>query len=336
MLKLPIAMPTIAALFGLSLLSACGGGGGGGGGGIDTSVDFCKQFPARTATQVQLHSAAGISANHYVSSGSPINDQNAFTNGMRAELGLPELSITNGLNSAASNHSNYMALNQVLSHEESAGLPGYTAASPFDRIKLYYDPPLIASGEVASSMSGVISGDLAIRGLFDAPLHRVLMLSEYAVIGSGYVVGKNGVAYTTQNYANYKAGIADFAIVAYPYAGASEISTRWFDSEYPDPLEGTPYSRTTVGYPITLQANVGSELTLGSIKLYANCNTEVSLTARSHAIDPQIVEAPNMIVATPNQVLASNTVYTVRATGYYTSSSRSLYPFDLRWQFTTR
>jgi uncharacterized protein YkwD len=329
MLKLPLAMRTTAALLGLSLLSACGGGG------INTSVDFCQQFPTRTATQVQLHNAVGSSANRYVSSGSPVSDQNAFTNGMRAELGLPELTMTSGLNSAAGNHSKYMALNQVLSHEETAGLPGFTAVSPFDRIKLYYDPPLIASGEVASSISGVISGDLAIRGLFDAPLHRVLMLSEYAVIGSGYIVGKNGVAYTTQNYANYKAGIAEFSVVAYPYAGATEIPTRWFDSEYPDPLEGTSYSRTTVGYPITLQSNVGSELTLASIKLYANCNTEVALTARSHAIDPQIVEAPNVIVATPNHVLASNTMYTVRATGYYTSSSRTLLPFDLRWQFTT-
>ncbi|QLI82408.1 CAP domain-containing protein [Chitinibacter fontanus] len=323
-------------------LIACGGGGGSGSTSAELQtqsssrqLNLCEQMPAQASSPVQLAPNAGR-ANPYQRSGNPIADLNGFTNGIRTELGLPTLSINAEISNAAAAHSSYMASNNILTHYETAGLPGFTAATPHERIDLNFTPTLSYSGEIASSMSGNGStADNAIRALFDAPLHRIVMLSEYESMGSGYARSSTGVDYATQDYANYQPSIADFAIVAYPYANSTRITAAWENTETPNPMADTPFSRGTVGYPITLQGNFGSKLTLGQFKVYANCSSEVALTVRSHDNDPSIVQAENVLLAVPNQVLNPNTRYTVWVTGYYLSSSQSLQPFDLRWSFST-
>lgn len=325
-----------------SCLIACGGGGGGGGNGGELQtqsnlrqLNLCEQMPAQASSPVQLAPNAG-KANPYQRSGNSIADLNGFTNGIRTELGLATLSINSEISNAAAAHSSYMASNDVLTHYETAGLPGFSAVTPHERIDLNFTPALSYSGEIASSMSGSAStADNAIRALFDAPLHRIVMLSEYASMGSGYARSATGVDYTTQDYANYQAAIADFDIVAYPYANATRITPAWQNTETPNPMADTPFSRGTVGYPITLQGNFGSKLTLGQFKVYANCSSEVALTVRSHEQDPSIVQAENVLLAVPNQALNPNTRYTAWVTGYYMSSSQALQPFDLRWSFST-
>jgi uncharacterized protein YkwD len=339
----PIRHYTLVAIS-CALLIACGGGGGSSSNNTlpqqnaseAGKSNLCAQMPPQSANGVQLKPSSKL-GNQYVRSGNDINDLNQFTNQIRSELGLAQLSIDPAVTMAAGSHSIYMANNQILAHEETPGLAGFTAIQPHDRIDFFYTGALTYSGEIVSSMSGRgTSGESSIRALFDAPLHRIVMLSEYALMGSGYATSSRGVAYATQNYANYQPDIADFEVVAYPYADAQQIRTSWVDTETPDPLEGTPFSRQTVGYPITVQANFGSKLTLGQFKVYKNCQTEVALTARSHEKDPNIVHNPNALVAVPHLRLAAQTQYTVWVTGYYTSGSQSLIPFDLRWRFTTR
>ncbi|QLG88397.1 CAP domain-containing protein [Chitinibacter bivalviorum] len=328
------------------LLVACGGGSGGNNSSTSgnssqppqqSSNNLCTEIPPSTSNAVILKAAAGPSANGFQSTGDNIGDLNQYTNAIRAELSLPALTVEPALNLSAGQHSSYMQLNEILSHDEIPGNIGFTAATPFERIQQVYDPPLSFSGEIASAMSGSgTSASRAIADLFDAPLHRVIMLSEYLAMGSGYAVSSKGVAYSTQDFANYRAGISDFELVAYPYAGATQIRSYWQDSETPDPLGGTPYSHKNVGYPISLQGNFGSELTLTQLKVYANCSSEIAVTARDHSSSPQIVETSNVIIAVPHTPLAPRTNYTVWATGQYLSASKELRTFDLRWSFTTQ
>ena len=70
----------------------------------------------------------------YVSSETAISDPFDYLNVLRKSTGMTELSWNGTLMRSAMNHASYMQLNNVVAHEESSGLPGFTGTTPGDRV----------------------------------------------------------------------------------------------------------------------------------------------------------------------------------------------------------
>jgi uncharacterized protein YkwD len=118
--------------------------------------------------------------------GDPVADSIAYLNAMRHNVGYTTaLSVDKGLTTSSQNHAAYLADNSVLSHNETAGQPGFTGATPGVRITA--QGSYAAWGEVTSAgdVRAFTDSLVAVRLLFDAPYHRVIMLDNLASMGVG-------------------------------------------------------------------------------------------------------------------------------------------------------
>lgn len=172
----------------------------------------------------------------------PPNAQQAealvVANGLRAALGLPPMVSDARLNMAALLHSRYLSTNNVLGHVEAKGTPGFLGVSSADR--------LAAFGWVGGSWEDVSFGeepvDRALRGLFDAPYHRIPFLQPGRVEFGAGLDGQQ----TTLEFGTTK----EEATVISPADGQEEVPCRWRNYEQPNPLRRFAPDIRETGYPI--------------------------------------------------------------------------------------
>lgn len=345
-------LPSLA-LTALSLaLTACGGGGASdstsSGAPANSGVASNSGSPATTnnstpstpppgtlvaKSDVSLFPAPGAAAASYAASGNATTDALAYTNYQRQLLGLPALTYQASVAQAALNHANYMANNNVFGHGETAGVPGYTGATPYDRINSLY--PTYATGEVIAnfgSTSTAFVSDQLIKQLFNAPFHRNLMLRDYLKAGAGYATSTQGswhYHYLDLDMADMHVVVPNNQVVAYPYSGQVGVPTGWVDDESPDPMPG--YAGKTVGYPITLQASNGGVIDVQQFALVDNTSQTVSCNMVDHNVN---AEADQLAICTPYAALKAKTTYTVTVVGTVTRNG-VVSNFNISWSFTT-
>ncbi|WP_283150503.1 CAP domain-containing protein [Silvimonas soli] len=328
------------ALVTSAVLAACGGGSGGSGSASTPVVtptptptpSACAAPAPSTATSVgaiTLLAAPGKSANSYVASGNDTADARNFLNGVRSELGLQSMTDNVALDQAAANHAGYLQQNNTTGHDEVPTNPGFTGADPATRTNAADPANGGISGEVVAWAPGQ-TGDFLSRNLFDAPLHRTLMMADFkyqgVAVNSGHLVA---------DFSSLNASPVN-QLVAYPYQGQTGVRVFWQDFESPDPLAGTTFSGQLVGYPLVLLGGLGSQLTLTAFTLNDACGTAVPLITRDHTSTAVQIEN-NVILAIPAVTgLSVNTAYTAHATGTYTApGSTTATPLDITWSFTT-
>ncbi|WP_342119213.1 CAP domain-containing protein [Pseudoduganella sp. OTU4001] len=297
-----------------ALLAACGGGGGG-----STTVTPPPVAPPITAPGAPA--ATGDTA---------LDGFNWF-NYRRTSIGLAALSRNTRLDTAAAGHSNYLRLNNTVSHDQVAGNPGFTGATLQNRITAagYTLSNPYAFGEVISA-AGDKSGFYHAEELITAIYHRFVVLEPvFKEMGTGAATSASNYTYFTADFAasgGYGPGLGRGRIATYPGDGQTMVATTFLsDTESPDPVP----NQNAVGYPVSVHADISSSISVTSFTIRPRNGAVMNARLLSSATDSHTKAQVAAIV--PLTTLSAGTTYDVSFAGTVDGVSVSR-----NWSFTTK
>jgi uncharacterized protein YkwD len=313
------------------LLVACGGGGG--------SDNTAANTPAPTvATNTgNTGNAGGSGGTPTPEPGAPALTGNIATDGLnwinfrRSQAGIEQLSRNSLIDQAAVGHSNYQKSNNLVTHVQTAGNPGFTGAALSDRLaQAGYVFNLNASrayGEVISATSNK-SGVYMAEELITAIYHRFVMFEPmFKELGSGSATTSNGYTYFTTDFAaNNGFGTGISGIIVWPYSGQTSVTPNFLsDYESPDPVPDL----NEVGYPVSVHANINATLTVQTFTIQPRGGSVLNVKLLAHATDAETPVSAAAIV--PLAPLKAATVYDVAFAGAVNGVA-----VTRNWSFTTK
>ncbi|RJG11692.1 CAP domain-containing protein [Massilia cavernae] len=309
-----------ASLAAALLLAACGGGGG-------------SDAPAQLATPDTPTSVAPQEP------GAPTLTNNIAMDGMnwvnyrRAQAGLPVLTRNELIDRAAQGHSDYQKTNNTITHDQTAGKPGFTGERLGDRLTAagyIFANTTYAHGEVISATSNN-SGFYMVDELIAAIYHRfVIFEPRFREIGTGAATTNAGYTYFTSDFATrngYGPGIGRGNLVTWPANDATGVATNFFsDYEAPDPVAGV----NEVGYPVSVHADIDAVITVQSFTIRPRGGADLAVKMLRSGEDPNTTTRSAAAIV-PLAVLRARTTYDVTFTGTVSQAAVSR-----TWSFTTR
>lgn len=270
--------------------------------------------------------------------GAPAMVNNVSTDGAnwinyrRAQIGMPVLTRNALIDRAAQGHSDYQKANDTVTHDQTAGKPGFTGAHLLDRLKAAdytFANASYAYGEVISATTNN-SGFFMAEELITAIYHRfVIFEPQFKEIGTGSATTSAGYTYFTSDFAannGYGPGLGQGGLVAWPFNGQTKVVPNFFsDYESPDPVAGV----NEVGYPVSVHADINATVAVQSFTLRPRGGADVAVKLLKAGSDPDTPKSAAAIV--PLAVLKANTIYDVSFSGTVdgVAVSRS-------WFFTTK
>jgi uncharacterized protein YkwD len=299
-----------------AMLAACGGGGDGG---TSTAMNAAA-VPVAPAAQPGAPTATGDTA----------ADGFAWFNYRRSQIGLATLTRNARIDTAALGHSNYLLLNNTVSHDQVPGNPGFTGVATGNRLAAagYQVAGQSAYGEVISA-AGERSGFFHAEELITAIYHRFLVFEPvFREMGVGATSTTNYTYFTTNFAASngYATGVARGSVAVYPADGQAAIPVSFMsDTESPDPVP----NQNEVGYPISVHANISSVLTVTSFTVKPRGGSNLSVRLLATAVDSHTPPAAAAIV--PLARLSAGTTYEVSFSGTVDSVA-----VTRNWSFTTQ
>lgn len=313
----------LPALLVAALLSACGGGGGGSSSAPPVFEPPVTNPPVTTCavSPTGLPGATGDTA---------IDGFNWF-NYRRADIGLSMLTCNEMLNKAAVGHSNYLRLNNTVSHDQVSGNPGFTGATLADRLANagYTLGSSYAYGEVISA-AGDRAGFYHAEELIAAIYHRFVIFEPmFREMGTGASTSGGGTTYFTSDMATrngFGVGLGKGKIVAYPKDGQTAVPISFdSDTESPDPVP----NQNRVGYPISVHSDITGNVTVTSFTVRPRGGAQMTTRLLTNATDQHTPVHAAAII--PLSTLTSNTTYDVSFTGTVDSVA-----VTKTWSFTTK
>ncbi len=299
------------ALFFALLLTACGG-------------DDDANYP--DAAQLTAAEPGAPAA-----SGDVAADGLTWINYRRAQAGLPQLRRDARLDAAASAHADYQQLNDVVSHEQQPGKPGFVAPTATERVRVSGFPLLttsFADGEVIAA-TGASDGFAAAEGLLGAIYHRYLVLEPvFNLAGTGSAWHHGSFHWLTVNMVALRgsSGLSGTALVVWPRPSQQQVRTNFFsDQETPDPVPRAD----EVGYPVSVHANLNAVLHIDSFTLSDPEGRDVAVRQLDAAADRDT--PPSAAAIIPLAPLRSGATYHARFVGRVGEQ-----PIERSWRFTTR
>lgn len=291
----------LAALAAACALTACGGGGG-----------SPPATPAPAAPVVVVPTdpqAPALTGNIAV-------DGRLWINYRRAQAGVAALAQNALVDRAAQAHSDYQKLNNIVSHDEIAGKPGYSGTHLLDRLigaGYSFGNAAYAYGEVISATTNN-SGAYMADELITAIYHRFVMFEPmFKEIGTGSATTSQNYTYFTSDFTannGYGAGLGRGGVVTWPYNGQSGVTPNFFsDYEAPDPVAGV----NEVGYPVSVHADINAQLTVQSFTISQRGGSVLAVKLLAHASDSETPASAAAIV--PLTVLKGATTYDVAFAG---------------------
>jgi uncharacterized protein YkwD len=289
---------------------------------------------------ISLLPPARSSLPNYRETGEFTTDIARWLNAVRQAVGLPALPQQENVQQSAQNHANYQVMNHTNGHSETPGLPGFTGTRPSARIAATH--PTNLAGEVTVYYTGYgpkyhPSGVKAIQTLIDAPFHRIIMLSDFKVMGVGYdsdYKSDDVIVHTGFNvdFADNAKTLNHSYLITYPYANQMEIPTEWYAKEDPNPFGTTPrYIGKMVGYPVTIQGATTDRLIISSFNIETSAGTKMPC----REIDPQTRAIGGYLhgaaMCVPYQPYTPNTEYIATVSG-----TKNGQPFTVTWNWITR
>ncbi|RZA33408.1 MAG: CAP domain-containing protein [Lysobacteraceae bacterium] len=312
----------IALLTAASTLAACGGGGSDSAGASATPPVGVTPPPG---TSPGTPDAGPVATNNIA-----VDGRN-WINYRRAQAGVPVVTENAQINIAALGHSEYLRTNNLMSHDQKPGNPGFTGATIKDRLNAagYTIPDRgFAYGEVISGATNG-SGFYMAEELITAIYHRFVMFEpKFREIGTGAATSASRYNYFTADFATrggFGPGIAANAVVIWPFNGQTGVTPNFFsDSEEPDPVPNI----NNVGYPISVHANIDSTVAMQTftVRPRGGANLQVQVVNSSATAAERTA-----IAIVPLAPLAAATTYEVSFSGTVNGS-----PVTRDWSFTTR
>ena len=298
-------------------LAACGGGGS-------------DKAPSTTAAPA----AAALTQEP----GAPVLTNNTAIDGMnwinyrRSQIGASVLVRNTSLDRSAQGHSDYQRINNKVTHDQVAGLPGFTGVDL--RSRMTAAGYLLANtdfayGEVISATSNP-SGFYMAEELITAIYHRfVIFEPKFKEVGTGYAVNSSNYSYFTTNFAannGLGAGLGRGNVVHWPASGQTKVTPNFFsDFEEPDPIPNV----NEVGYPISVHADLKTVLNVQSFTIRPRGGSELSVKLLRDGVDSYTPSSAAAII--PLLPLKAATVYDVTFAG--TADNLVV---NKSWSFTTK
>jgi len=318
----------IAALLAVTGLAACGGGGG------DSPAVTTPGNPGTpTAVTPTGNGSVVPGPNAPVQTNNVAVDGRNWINYRRAQAGVPTVTENANINNAALGHSEYLRTNNLMSHDQVPGRPGFTGASLGDRLKTAgYTLPAngYAYGEIISGTTNG-SGFYMAEELVTAIYHRFVMFEpKFREIGTGAAAtaASRSYHYFTADFATrggFGPGIASNAVVTWPFSGQTGVTPNFMsDTEEPDPVP----DRNEVGYPISVHANIDAPVTMQtfSVRPRGGANLQVLAVWPSGSATQRTA-----VSIVPLAPLRAATTYDVSFAGTVNGA-----PVSREWSFTTR
>ncbi|MCC6070592.1 CAP domain-containing protein [Massilia sp. GCM10020059] len=301
-------------------LAACGGGGGG-----DTAQAVA---PASVAPSVLPQEPGAPTLLNNV----PQDGMN-WINYRRAQAGMPVLTRNELLDRAAAGHSEYQKANNIVSHEQTVGKPGFTGVNQGDRMLAagyVYNRGTYAYGEVISATSNG-SGFYMAEELITAIYHRfVIFEPKFKEVGTGAATTSAGYTYFTTNFAatnGYGPGVGSRNLVTWPFNGQVKVASNFFsDYEAPDPVPNL----NEVGYPVSVHADIDVNVVVQSFTMRPRGGADLQTRLIKAGENTSARTSPAAAIV-PLAVLKANTVYDVTFTGTLNGV-----PTTKTWFFTTK
>ena len=257
-------------------------------------------------------------------------DGRNWINYRRGQIGVPAVPENAQINNAALGHSDYLRLNNIMSHDQVAGRQGFTGTDLGARLN--------AAGYTLSAERGyaygeVISGSSSGSGfymaeeLITAIYHRFVIFEPmFREIGTGAAIASSGYRYFTADFASrdgYGPGIARGTLVTWPFNGQTQVVPNFFsNTEQPDPVPNA----NEVGYPISVHTNLDSNVTVTSFTVRPRGGSDLAVLR----VDPLSTSKPAASIV-PLQPLRAATTYDVSFTGTVSGAA-----VTRAWSFTTR
>ena len=310
----------LAALLASLVLAACGGGVGG---------NDSPAVTGPTTTPPSLPQEPGAPT----LTGNTALDGYNWINYRRAQLGLSVLARNGYVDFAAQGHSDYQRTNNVITHEQTPGQPGFTGVALIDRLRAagYTLSGGYAIGEVISATSNS-SGFYQAEELIAAVYHRFVIFEPvFKELGTGAATTSGGYTYFTADFTvvNGYSGLGAGKIVVYPANNQTNVPTNFFsDSESPDPVP----NQNEVGYPISVHADTGragSGVIVSNFSVAPRGGAALNVRLLSHANDSATTETAAAII--PLAPLRSATTYDVSFSGTVAGAA-----VTRTWSFTTK
>lgn len=248
----------------------------------------------------------------------------------RQQLGVRAVIRDARADAAAVGHSNYQKANNVITHEQTPGKPGFTGVSTGDRLTAagYRFTSGYAYGEVISGTSST-SGVNAAEDLIAAVYHRFVIFEPvFRQVGGGAATVSGGLTYFTTNFVTEQldAGLGAGRVAVYPYSSQLRVPRNFFsDNEAPDPVPG----RNEVGYPISVHADITSNITVQRFALRPRGGDSLEVRSLTHASDSETPPSAASII--PLEPLLPATTYDVEFSGIVDGID-----VNRAWSFTTQ
>ena len=326
----------------LASMSACGGGGGDAPGPPPTPSPAPAPAPAPTPTpsgpiaaQMSVPTPVGYDTERLA----------AFKrlNEIRLSAGLGMLAQSTLMDQAAQAHAEWMVANDVFSHQEQVGTPGFTAVDWWLRDEVFGYVPISGSEVMAASGGAVAEVDALVNGVY----HRAGILAfEPVDVGIGWSsasaahVAKPLVIDMTRPGADVVRGLGQGAQSSingasiWPLDGARDVPLR-LGAESPNPVPGQDV--LSLGTPASITVDETSAISASAFALAVEAT---GLVVPTHILvggnDPNMLLPRSFIAAVPLSPLSPNTTYAVTFSGTVTEVSTGV-PTGLSrsWSFTT-
>jgi uncharacterized protein YkwD len=303
----------LAALVAAWSLVSCGGGGS------STAVAPPSPPPA-----ISLQGAPAATGN-------VATDGRNWINFRRSQVGIATLAENAQIDGAAQAHSDYQKLNNIVSHDEIAGNPGFTGASVLARLQAAgytFANTSRAYGEVISATTNGTGFTMA-EELITAIYHRfVIFEPQFKEIGTGSAITSAGYTYFTSDFTannGFGPGIGRGALTNWPYDGQAQVTRNFFsNNEAPDPVANL----NEVGYPVSVQGDITAVLTVQSFTIQPRGGAPLEVKLLQHATDPETPDSAAAII--PLAPLKAGTTYDVTFVG-----TADTIPVMKSWSFTT-
>jgi uncharacterized protein YkwD len=323
-----------AAIAGLAgTLAACGGGGGDGG--TPTPVPPPPPPPQPLPAVMSVPTPVGYDADKLA----------AFNrlNELRVAAGLGMLTQDIRLDQAAQAHVEWEIANDVDSHFETVGSPGFTGVNWQDRDRKQGYAPRGGS-EVMSTGSGP---SYAVDGLLNVIYHRAALL-EFDPVDVG-------IGWSSPGHANLPTPLViDFAspddgsarsvgqtaqaqiggVVVWPLDGATGLPTH-MGEEVPNPVPGEDVR--LLGTPASISVYKDQKIETSAFSLSEDASGQsVPAVLLDSANDPEHIISQSFVGLLPIAALKENTVYRIDFEGLISppgALTGSIY--TRTWRFTT-
>ena len=319
-LRWQLMIPALAAVLGLA---ACGSS--------DSDSNLPGQVTGGTSVNPDSSVATdptGVAAP--TQTGNIAVDGRNWINYRRGQIGVPLVPENAQINNAALGHSEYLRVNNLMSHDQVAGRQGFTGADLGARLNaagytLRADRGYAYGEVISGSRNG--SGFYMAEELITAIYHRFVIFEPmFREIGTGAAIASSGYRYFTADFASrdgFGPGIARGTLVTWPFNGQTGVAPNFLsDTEQPDPVPNA----NEVGYPISVHTNLDASVTVTSFTVRPRGGSDLTVLRVAPLSDNKA--AASII---PLQPLRAATVYDVSFAGTVNGAA-----VTRNWSFTTR